>query len=297
MSLLKGTITALVTPFNEQGIDFEGLCENIEFQINSGVEGLLILGTTGETPTLTRKERVEIIKTTVEQVKGRVTVIVGTGTSCTKTTFDRTEEAQTLGANCALIVTPYYTCPTQEGIYRHYQAIHDNIDIPICLYNNPKRTGSVIETETILRLSKLPRIIAIKDSTGSLNQMKEVIGSNAEITLLAGDDSRAHAMIQHQAKGLISVASNLIPSTIKQLVDCSLNGENQTATELNNHLKNLFDALTIESNPIPIKEAMNQWALPAGPCRLPLWEMASANKEILQETLSKYEDLKPTATA
>ena len=297
MKELKGLFTALVTPFNENGIDIQGLKENIESQIENGVDGIFVLGTTGESPTLTKKERNEVIHTAVETAQKRVPVLVGTGTNCTKTTYERTEDAKNLGADCAVIVLPYYNRPTQEGIYRHIHAVHSNVEFPLCLYNVPKRTGITLEFETILRLAALPRVIGLKDCTGDLKQLKDIIKALSEIdtsfSILSGDDYLCSAMIQQGARGLMSVASNLIPKTISQLVHSCLNGDTSTRDQLQLRLLPLFNALSLESNPIPIKTAMNLWGLPAGPCRLPLCEMNKKNLNALAHQLKEYENLKP----
>ncbi len=292
MSVIQGNITALITPSNSNGVDLNGLRENIDYQLHCGVDGLLILGTTGESPTMTRKERTEVIKTTVRAAKGKALIMVGTGTNCTKTTFERTEEAQILGADCALIVTPYYNCPSQEGIYRHVQAIHANVELPICLYNHPKRTGTPMETSTIKRLAALPRVIAIKDATGDTRQMHEI---NDNLSVIAGDDTLALEMIENGADGVISVVSNLIPKSITELINAAREGRSDAAREIYQRINPLLDALTLETNPIPIKTAMTAWDLAAGPCRLPLWEMEADLKERLLKVLAEYEDLKPTA--
>lgn len=293
---LQGVITALITPFNSQGIDSHGLRSNIQFQINSGVNGIFVLGSTGEAATITKNERREVIKIAVEEAKGLVPVFVGTGTNCTKTTFEYTDEAKNLGANCAVIVTPYYNRPSQEGLYRHFQAIHSNCEIPICLYNNPFRSVVNLENETILRLAQLPRIIGLKDSTGNIEKFKELnsllpIHRSHPFYLLAGDDDKALEFIQEGAKGLFSVASNLIPKKIKELINLALNKEYEKAFDLNNYLKDFLKAIFIEANPTAVKTAMTLWNIPAGPCRLPLCEINDTNLNTLKEILQKYEEL------
>lgn len=294
---LHGLITALITPFNSNGVDILGLRNNIRFQINSGVNGIFVLGSTGEASTLTKNERKEVIKIAVEESKGLVPVFVGTGTNCTKTTFEHTDEAKNLGANCVVIVTPYYNLPSQEGLYRHFQAIHSNCEIPICLYNNPFRSTVKLENETILRLAQLPRIIGLKDSSGNLNKFRELkvllpMHRNEPFFLMAGDDGNALEFIQEGARGLFSVASNLIPKKMKELIDLALNNETNIAASLLNDLRDLFKGLFLESNPTAVKAAMSLWNMPSGPCRLPLCEISDYNLNKLKNILSEYEELK-----
>lgn len=294
MREVSGTITACITPFKEIGVDYVGLRENLEEQIRQGVDGILVLGTTGETPTLLHEERMEIIKTAVAVGKGKVAVWVGTGANSTEETIANTIEAQELGADVALIVTPYYNCPTQEGVYQHIRAVHERTAIPICLYNIPKRTGTMVETTTILRAAELDRVVAIKDATGNIQQMQELIASAAPITVLSGDDALIFPMIALGAEGVVSVASNLIPGEIARLVQTARCGNIEEAREMHYVLTPLFRSLFIEPNPIPIKAAMTLWDLPAGPCRLPMTEMEEDNLRTLSTVLQRYEHLQPT---
>lgn len=297
MREISGTITACVTPFNDQGVDYPGLRENLEEQIRQGVNGILVLGTTGETPTLSHEERIEIIRLAVAVGKGKTAIWVGTGANSTEATVANTIEAEELGADVALIVTPYYNCPTQEGIYQHIRAVHNRTNIPICLYNIPKRTGTMIETATIMRLAQLERVVALKDATGSISQLQELIqafGSDHPLAILSGDDALTFPMIALGARGLVSVASNLIPGEMVRLVNSALNNDFEVARSIHYSLLPLFKAFFIESNPIPIKAAMRLWDLPAGPCRLPMTEMEEDNLRTLSTILQRYEHLHPT---
>lgn len=292
-----GLITACITPFDGEEVDYAGLRELLERQIFQGASAILVLGTTGEPSTLSDEERAEIIKIAVDAGKGTTSVWVGTGTNCTKTTIAHTIQAEKLGADAALIVTPYYNCPTQEGIYQHMRRVHDNTSLPICLYNVPKRTGVAMETATILRLAELSRIAALKDATGNLNQLQELISifeGISPLSLLCGDDSLAFPMIALGAQGLVSVASNLIPGAMARLIHLIKNENFIEARDLHFALFPLFKALFVESNPIPIKAAMNLWDLPAGPCRLPLTPMSDAALKSLAATLQMHEHLCPT---
>ncbi len=297
MTDVSGTITACITPFNDEGVDYAGLRENLKEQIRQGVDGILVLGTTGETPTLSHEERVEIIKIAVAVGKGKVAVWVGTGSNSTEMTVANTIEAEELGVDVALVVTPYYNCPTQEGVYQHIRAVHDRTSLPICLYNVPKRTGTMIETATILRLAQLERVVALKDATGSINQLQELVhsfGENHPLSILSGDDALTFPMITLGARGLVSVASNLIPGEMVRLVNSVINGNIEEAREIHYSLLPLFKAFFIEANPIPIKAAMTLWDLPAGQCRLPMTEMEEDNLRALSTILQRYVNLHPT---
>lgn len=291
MDSLSGTITACITPFVDDSIDINGLRENIEYQISGGVDGILVLGTTGETPTLSGNECEDVIRTAVTLSKGKTAVWVGTGTNSTKTTIENTRIAEELGADVALVVTPYYNCPTQEGIYQHILAVHENTNIPMCLYNIPKRTGLTMDTETILRLAKLPRVVAIKDATGNLNQLQEIISAShpeATLSIFSGDDALTVPMMAMGAVGLISVASNLIPETIVSMVKAARDGDFVKARQYHYDILPLMKAFFIEANPIPIKAAMKLWDMPSGRCRLPLTEIEEDNLRILSSILQKY---------
>lgn len=297
MREISGTITACITPFNDGGVDYVGLRQNLEEQVRQGVDGVLVLGTTGETPTLTHEERVEIIKTAVTVGKGRTAIWVGTGANSTEATIHQTIEAQDLGADIALVVTPYYNCPTQEGVYQHIRAVHDATSIPICLYNIPKRTATKIETSTILRLSELDRVIALKDATGNTQQLQELMvtfGHTPQLSILSGDDALTFPMIALGAQGVVSVASNIVPREMIRLVKAVRAGNIDEAREIHYSLLPLFKALFIEANPIPIKAAMALWDLPAGLCRLPLTEMEEDNLRTLSSVLRHYHHLRPT---
>lgn len=295
MNLIKlsGCITALITPFDEEmEVDYDGLKRNVEFQINNGVSGLVPLGTTGEAPTISEEERREIISTVVKQVNGRVPVIVGTGTNSTKHTVEQTVEAQELGADAALIVTPYYNKPTQEGIYRHFKAVSEKSSLPIVVYNIAGRTGVNIETQTLKRISELNNVIGVKEASGNVGQMMEVINElpNSFI-VLSGDDNLTLPLVSLGGKGVISVVSNLLPKRVSRMVELALSERIAEAREIHYQLLPIFRTAFIETNPIPIKTAMNLVGMPAGKCRLPLCEMSEANKEKLKKVLSQYEEI------
>lgn len=283
-------ITALITPFKGGKLDLDGLEANIEFQIQSGVQGVLVLGTTGESPTLSLSERIAVIKKTVEVSSGRVFVMVGTGTNSTDSSIKFTCDAKELGADMALVVTPYYNRPTQEGIYQHFKEISEKSKFPICVYNIPKRAGQDIEVQTLKKMSKLPYIIGVKESSGDISKTIEVIKEIPEKFLVwSGDDALVIPTIALGGYGLISVTSNLIPEKIAQIVKMASDGEFEKSRALFYQYLPLINALFLETNPIPLKAAMNFCGMPAGDLRLPLLPMQEENKKILQNLLGYYQ--------
>lgn len=288
--MFQGVMTAIVTPFDEKGLlDEQGLRQNIHYQLSSGVDGLVPLGTTGEAPTLTAKEKIRVIEITLEEANGRVPVIVGTGSYSTQTTIESTLQAKNMGADGALIVTPYYNKPTQEGIYRHFIAVAEAADLPIIVYNHQGRTGQNTFVSTIQRLAAHPRIVGVKDSSGSIVQMMEVFEAvcmkRKDFSLLSGDDPLTLPCMAIGGHGIISVLCNLIPAPIIAMVKALRKGEYAYARDIHYRLQPLFRAAFIETNPIPLKAAMNYVGLPAGDCRLPLCEMLEENKATLIEAL------------
>lgn len=296
MKQLKGVITALITPFANQKIDEEGLAQNIQFQIKNGVSGILPLGTTGEAPTLTADEHERIIKISIREAKGKVPVWVGTGSYSTQQTIEKTNKAKELGADVALIVSPYYNKPTQEGIFRHFEAISQQVDIPIVVYNVAGRTASNVETATLKRIAQLPHIIGVKEASGSICQvgdvMYQIAQANSQFSILSGDDEFTFPMMALGATGVISVVSNLLPGPVVSMVNALLKGDYTLARQIHFELLPLFKGAFLETNPIPIKTAMNMCGLPAGSCRLPLYQMMPENQEKLRCILASMNLLK-----
>ena len=269
----------------------EALRENVRFQIENGVHGLVPLGTTGESPTIKEEERKLIIKTVVDEVNGKIPVIVGTGTYSTEEAVRLSKEAQDLGANGLLVVAPYYNKPTQEGLYLHFKAISEAVDIPIIVYNIPGRTGVNVEVQTLVRLSQFNNIVAVKEASGNLAQVMDIIEALGDrITVLSGDDNLTLPIMALGGKGVISVISNLLPKPMVEFVEAALKGDFKKAKELHYHLLPLFKAAFIETNPIPIKTMMNLVGMKAGPCRLPLCNMQPHNLEKVKKILSRYEN-------
>lgn len=288
--MFKGAMTAIITPFDASNrLDEEGLRQNIRFQLDNGINGIVALGTTGESPTLTAKEKARIIEITADEVDERVPVIIGTGSYSTDATIENTLQAKSMGAHAALIVTPYYNKPPQEGLYQHYARIADAVDLPILIYNNPTRTGQSISTSTIKRLAEHPRIVGIKDSSGSILQMMDIYESvclqREDFSLLSGDDPLTFACMAIGGHGTISVLSNLLPSPLVTMVQALQQGQYDEARAIHYKLQPLIKALFSETNPMPLKAAMEHLGMAAGSCRAPLCEIQAETKEQLIKTL------------
>lgn len=287
---LQGSIVALVTPFKEDKVDIEGLKANIEFQLINKTAGFVPCGTTGEAPTLSEVEWFSVVETTVKTVNKKTPVIAGTGTNSTKKTIALTKKAKELDVDAVLIVSPYYNKPTQEGLYRHFRTIGDEVDIPIVVYNIPGRTGINIFPKTLERLVKdCKNIIAVKEASGSLDQASEIITRCGEqITVLSGDDSLTLPLLSIGGKGVISVIANILPKDLTTMIEYYLNKEFESAIKLHQKLYYLTKALFTETNPIPIKTAMNLMGMAAGELRLPLCEPSPESLAIIKKSLTDY---------
>ena len=280
----KGVYTAMITPFREGAVDYAALKTQIEEQIAGKVAGIVPVGTTGESPTVSPEEHLKIIEFVVQTAAGRCQVIAGTGANSTEEAVYLTCEAKKIGADATLQVTPYYNKPTQEGIYRHFSTVADKCGLPVVLYNIPGRSGVGINVETIVRLRKNPMIAAVKEAAGSVDRVSEIL-SKVDIPVLCGDDSLTLPMISVGASGVISVASNLIPGDLSAMVGAALRGDVKSALVLHRKYYRLFKDLFIETNPIPIKAAMAMTGRCAEEYRLPLCEMSPGNRKILADTL------------
>ncbi len=288
---LRGLYTALVTPFDSIGkLDKEGLRRNLRYQLQHQVDGVVVLGTTGEDPTLNPQERQAVIEIAVEEIKGKATLIVGTGSYSTELTIVATKKAQQMGADAALIVTPYYNKPTQEGLYRHFAAICETVSLPICIYNIQGRTGQNLQTDTLQRLMPFSSIIGVKEASGNMMQISDVIESaqhnRTQLSILSGDDALTLPLMALGGHGVISVASNLIPGPIHDLVKAASSEDFVKARVLHYQLLPFFKAAFIETNPIPIKAAMQLYGMAAGPCRLPLCDLAPTSFNQLKTILN-----------
>jgi 4-hydroxy-tetrahydrodipicolinate synthase len=283
---LQGVYTALVTPFSDGAVDFGKLRELVEMQIEGGVDGIVPVGTTGESPTLSFEEHQKVIETTIETAAGRCKVIAGTGANSTAEAIELTKHAKDAGADATLQVTPYYNKPTQEGLYRHFSTVADETGLPVVLYNVPGRSGVPIAVETIARLSKNENIVAVKEAGGSTERVSAILDI-CDITVLSGDDALTIPMMSVGAKGIISVASNIIPAEMKAMVDAFAAGDAAKARELHMKFYCLFRDQFIETNPIPIKAAMAMKGILKEEYRLPLCPLAEANRQKLEASLKR----------
>jgi 4-hydroxy-tetrahydrodipicolinate synthase len=283
-----GTYTALVTPFQNGAFDRGAFRALVEMQISGGVEGIVPVGTTGESPTLTHEEHTEVIQTAIETARGRCKVMAGTGSNSTAEAISLTREAERLGADAVLLVAPYYNKPSQEGVYRHYRAIAGAVGIPIILYSIPGRCGIEIGVETVARLANdCSNIVGIKEAGGSVervSQLRQAVPEPFEI--LSGDDSLTLPFLSAGGVGVISVASNLVPREISALVRAWRDGRIQEAVDAHKQFYRLFKDLFIEPNPVPIKYALSLKRMTSAEVRLPLCEMTDSNKEKLRSTLT-----------
>lgn len=284
---LEGVFTALVTPFNEDGsVDEKSLRELVNFQIEKGISGLVPVGTTGESPTLDHKEHDHVIETVIDQAKKRVPVIAGTGSNSTKEAIRLTKHAKEAGADFSLQVAPYYNKPSQEGFYRHFAAIADEVDIPLVIYNIPGRSGKNIENSTMLRLAAHPNIVAVKEASGSIPQIMDLCMTKPEdFTVLSGDDNLGLPMIACGGRGIISVASNIIPAEMEELVRTANAGNFEKARELHYQYMPFFKAMFMDTNPIPVKYGCVLKGMMKEVYRLPLCELSDDNKAALEKIM------------
>ncbi|NMA86418.1 MAG: 4-hydroxy-tetrahydrodipicolinate synthase [Tissierellia bacterium] len=287
--LFKGSGVAIVTPFNEEGIDFIKLEELLEWHIGENTDAIIVCGTTGEASTMTTEEQKEAIRFTVEKVNKRIPVIAGTGSNNTAYSIELSKYAEEVGANGLLIVTPYYNKTTQEGLISHYETIASQVNIPIIIYNVPGRTGLNILPETIARLSKHPNIKGVKEASGNIAQVAEIarLVPN-DFYIYSGNDDMIVPLLSLGGHGVISVVANILPRDTHNMVEYFLNGDLKAAKDLQLQMKPLIDALFIEVNPIPVREAMNILGMAVGNCRLPLIPMNDKNREKLIKEIKNY---------
>ncbi|MEI7850796.1 MAG: 4-hydroxy-tetrahydrodipicolinate synthase [Kiritimatiellales bacterium] len=283
--MLQGAHTAIVTPFNKNGsVDYVRYRKLIEFQIENGIDGIVPVGTTGESPTLNNEEHMKVIEETVKAVDGRVLVIAGTGANSTAEAVELTKLAKKLGVDATLQVTPYYNKPNQEGLYRHFSTVAD-IGLPVVLYNVPGRTAREIAIETVARLANHPNVVAVKEAGGKVERVKQTL-EVCDLEVLSGDDALALPMMRDGAIGVISVASNVVPDVVASLVHTALEGNWKAAQTLHNRYVKLFDAMFIDTNPIPVKAALAMMGKIKEVYRLPLCEMSEADKESLRKAMA-----------
>ena len=287
--MFKGSIVAIVTPFNAGEVDEESYRELIEFQINNGTAAIVPCGTTGESATLNMAEHGRVIDIALDAVKGRVPVIAGAGGNSTNEAIQLTKHAKEAGADATLQVTPYYNKPTQEGLYQHFKAIAAAVPLPQVLYNVPGRTGVNMLPETVARLAELPEVVAIKEASGNLGQMAEILKmAGDKITLLSGDDNVTLPVLALGGKGVISVIANIVPRDSADMVKAWEDGEITKARELFYKLMPLSQAMFYETNPIPVKTSLSLMGRIDGEMRLPLAPMSPTNREKLVKVLRDY---------
>ncbi|MTI49539.1 4-hydroxy-tetrahydrodipicolinate synthase [Sporosalibacterium faouarense] len=289
MTLFRGSGVAIVTPFTENGIDFKKLDELINWQINEGTDGIIICGTTGEASTMTEKEHKATIKCAVNSTKKRVPVIAGTGSNNTQHAIEMSQYAESVGVDGLLIVTPYYNKTTQKGLINHYTAIADSVDLPIIVYNVPSRTGLNVLPSTLVKLSEHKNIVAVKEASGDIGQVAEMARLLPDdFDIYSGNDNMIVPLMSLGGKGVISVVANILPKDTHNMASYYLEGKIEEAKKLQLKMNGLVNALFVETNPIPVKTAMNLLGMNVGKLRLPLTEMSTSNLEILKEEMNLY---------
>lgn len=294
MSIFKGSGVAIVTPFCENGVNFEKLEGLIEWHIENNTDAIIICGTTGESSTMTETERKETIKFTVEKVHGRIPVIAGTGSNNTSATIELSKWAKSIGVDGLLLITPYYNKTTQKGIIEHFKAINDNVNIPMILYNVPGRTGLNLLPETLVKICELcSNIVAIKEASGDLSQIIKIKALLKDrIDIYSGNDDQIIPILSVGGIGVISVLANIMPKEVHNMCKFYLNGQIKKALEIQLDTLSLTNSLFIETNPIPIKTAMNLMGIDVGELRLPLCNMDENNLKLLKKELLNYNLIK-----
>jgi 4-hydroxy-tetrahydrodipicolinate synthase len=287
----QGSIVALVTPFRKDRVDEAKLRELVEFHVTNGTDGIVPCGTTGESPTLTHEEHERVVEVVAGAARGRVAVIAGTGSNSTRHAITLTRHAKAAGADAALVVNPYYNKPTQEGLYRHFRAVAEAADgLPIIVYNIQSRTAVNVETDTLARLVRdCSNVVGVKEASGSLDQMTQVVlACGPEFSVLSGDDNLTLPLMAVGGRGVISVIANIVPKETAEMTHAALEGDWKRARELHHRLFPLARAAFLETNPIPIKEAMAMAGMMEPEFRLPLCRMADANRDRLRAVLRQY---------
>jgi 4-hydroxy-tetrahydrodipicolinate synthase len=286
--MFTGAMVALITPFQDGIIDFETLDELVDFQLDNGIDGIVPVGTTGESPTLSHEEHKQVIERVVKAVGGKVPVIAGAGSNSTAEAIELTEFAKKVGADATLQVDPYYNKPTQEGFYQHFKAIAEEVDLPMVLYDIPGRCGAGMTPDTIVRLAEIENIVAMKDATGKMDHVSEV-ATRCDLTILSGDDSMTLPIASVGGKGVVSVVANIVPADVKALTDLILEGDLVSARQWHNKLFALCrNLLSLATNPIPIKAAVSMLNLASEELRLPMTPMDEDKKAVLRQTLKTY---------
>lgn len=288
-TIFTGAGVAIVTPMLADGsVDFDGLRKNIDFQINGGTDAIIICGTTGESSTLDDEEHRAAIRCAVEHTANRVPVIAGTGSNDTKYAVELSQEAQELGADGLLVVTPYYNKCTQKGLYEHYKKIADNVNIPMILYNIPSRTGVTIEIPTVEALGQHKNIVAVKEASGNISYTAKLAAKCGDVVdIYSGNDDMIVPIMSLGGKGVISVLSNILPKETHDMCQYCLDNNFAEASKMQLEYLKLINTLFIEVNPIPVKAAMNMMGMPSGPCRMPLCDMTDEHVQAMKAVLAE----------
>ncbi len=285
--MISGSMVAIVTPMDAQGaLDWQALTKLVDFHLQEGTDALVVVGTSGESATLNVEEHVEVIRRVVDQVKGRIPVIAGTGANCTREAVELTRNAKSVGADACLLVTPYYNKPTQEGLYQHFKHIAEAVAIPQILYNVPGRTVCDMLADTVVRLSAVPNIIGIKEATGNIDRAKDIIARvPSDFYVYSGDDATAYELMLAGGKGNISVTANIAPRAMHELCQLAMAGDAAGAKALNDRLMPLHENLFLEANPIPVKWALQQMGLIEQGIRLPLTWFSEQYHDTLRQAM------------
>jgi len=286
--MFTGAMVALITPFQDGQVDYKTLDELVDFHLDSGTDGIVPVGTTGECPTLSHEEHKKVIERVVKAVGGKIPVIAGAGSNSTAEAIELTEFAKRVGADASLQVDPYYNKPTQEGFYQHFKAVAEEVDLPVVLYNIPGRCGAGMTAQTVARLAKVENIVAIKEASGKLDQSSE-IADLCDLTILSGDDSLTLPIASVGGKGVVSVVANIVPADVKAMTDLILEGDFVSARQWHKKLFKLSKSLlTMATNPIPIKAAMAILGMASDEMRLPMTPMDESKQPVLKKLLADY---------
>ena len=291
MAVFKGAGVAIITPFHEDGsVNYEKFTEIIEEQIAGGTDAIIVCGTTGEAATLTHEEHLDVIRHCVEVVKGRIPVVAGTGSNCTETAVYLSQEAEKIGADALLVVTPYYNKATQNGLFAHFKTVADSVKLPIILYNVPSRTGCNIQPQTLVRLcNEVSNIVGVKEASGNISQVAKIMSlANGKIDLYSGNDDQIVPLLSLGGKGVISVLSNVAPKQTHDICQKYFDGDVEGSMKEQLRAIKLIDALFCEVNPIPVKTALNLMGKEVGPLHMPLSPMEPQNVEKLQNAMKAY---------
>ncbi|OSA97547.1 UNVERIFIED_ORG: 4-hydroxy-tetrahydrodipicolinate synthase [Clostridium botulinum] len=288
MSVFEGSGVAIVTPFNDKGVDYDKLKDLLEWHVKEGTDSIVICGTTGEATTMTENEKKTVIKFAVDVINKRIPVIAGTGSNNTLSAMEMSRYAQSVGVDAILVITPYYNKTSQKGLFKHFKAVNDSVNIPIILYNVPSRTGVNITPKALVQIAELNNVVAIKEASGNISQIMEMKSlCKDKIDIYSGNDDQIVPIMSLGGKGVISVLANVIPNEVHTLTKKCLEGKFDEALDIQLNRLKLTNALFIETNPIPVKTAMNLMGFEVGSLRLPLCEMEDSNLETLKTILKE----------